>query len=86
MTLGNMRANGVRSLAVSCHLMPPSGGAERGPVARSRASQRSARAWSAPGAASSRPNLQEQPARLSGPGTAPWVIGATAAGKGTRPG
>ena len=34
MTLGNMRANGVRSLDVSCWQVPPSDDHERGPVAR----------------------------------------------------
>jgi hypothetical protein len=36
MTLGNMRANGVRSLDVCCWGMPPPGDPERRPVARSR--------------------------------------------------
>jgi hypothetical protein len=34
MTLGNMRANGVRSLLVSCWTMPSRSGAERRSVAR----------------------------------------------------
>jgi hypothetical protein len=38
MTLGNMRANGVRSLAVSCHLCHHEAVVSAEPVARSRAS------------------------------------------------
>jgi hypothetical protein len=76
MTLGNMRANGVRSLDVSCwqchhrtfmsadpwpdHMPVPSFGPR---MVCTRCGIIGADA---------RPNWREQPARLSGAGTAPW--------------
>jgi hypothetical protein len=71
MTLGNMRANGVRSLAVSCHLChtKPSSARPRGRMTCRCRCPCSGRAWSAaPGAgvgADARPNWREQPPRES---------------------
>jgi hypothetical protein len=68
MTRGNMRADGVRSLDVSCLTVPPPGDLECRPVARSRASAivRPAHGvhpvWYG---ADARPNWQEQPQRES---------------------
>jgi hypothetical protein len=76
MTLGNMRANGVRSLDVSCSLCHHRAilSADRWPDHAPVPSFAPRMVCTRCGiiGADARPNWREQPARLSGAGTAPW--------------
>jgi hypothetical protein len=74
MTLGNMRANGVRSLDVCCWLchhraiLNADPWPDHVPVPKFGPRMVCTRC----GIIDARPNWREQPARLSGAGTAPW--------------
>jgi hypothetical protein len=76
MTLGNMRANGVRSLAVSCwqchHETVLSADPLPDHVPKPTFGPRMVCTRCGIIGADARPNWREQPARLSGAGTAPW--------------
>ena len=76
MTLGNMRANGVRSLDVCCWLchhraiLSADPWPDHVPVPSFGPRMVCTRCGII--GADARPNWREQPARLSGAGTAPW--------------
>jgi hypothetical protein len=76
MTLGNMRANGVRSLDVCCwqchHRAILSADSWPDHVAVPSFGPRMVCTRCGIIGADARPNWREQPARLSGAGTAPW--------------
>jgi hypothetical protein len=76
MTLANMRANGVRSLAVSCHLCHHEAVLSADPwpdhVPVPTFGPRMVCTRCGIIGADARPNWREQPARLGGAGTAPW--------------
>jgi hypothetical protein len=76
MTLGNMRANGVRSRAVSCRLCHHEAVLSADPwpddVPVPVFGPRMVCTRCGIIGADARPNWREQPARLSGAGTAPW--------------
>jgi hypothetical protein len=76
MTLGNMRANGVRSLAVSRHLCHHQAVLSADPwpddVPVPTFGPRMVCDRCGIIGADARPNWREQPAQLSGAGTAPW--------------